>query len=285
MIDFFRDMIAGQNPFLASGLCAGLLAALACGVIGPYVVIRRIVFLSGAIAHIAVGGIGAAIFLAAMMPGTFAWLRPIHGAIAAALLAAVLIGIVHQRVAERMDTLIGAMWAIGMAVGILLIKFTPGYHTELMGYLFGNIVYVGWRDVALMLALDAVLIVVVLAYHKRLLAICLDEQQAELQGIDVLAANIVLLCLVALAVIILTQVVGLILMIALLSLPAAAAAQHVSRMGPLFLASTALCAMLTTVPRVAVYGTRIDPGSAIVLTAGGVYLLSVLARKLYGRLR
>lgn len=292
MIDFLHDMLQGQNPFLASGLCAGLLASLACGVVGPYVVTRRIVFLSGAIAHIAVGGIGAAIFLAATFPGTFQtsqgpWLQPIHGAIVAALVAAVIIGFVHQRVSERMDTLIGALWAIGMALGILLLKYTPGYRnqTELMSYLFGNIVYVDWSDVRLILALDAVILVTVLVFHKRLLAICLDEQQAELQGINVLATNIVLLCLVALTVIALTQVVGLILMIALLSLPAATAAHHVSRMAPLLAVSTVLCALLTTLPRIAVYGTPVSPESAIVLTAGGVYLLSVLVSRLYGRFR
>jgi zinc transport system permease protein len=292
MNEFFRELLHGQNHFLASGLVAGLLASLACGLIGPYVVTRRIVFLSGAIAHMAVGGIGAAIFLAAALPGVFGpasnpWLQPIHGATAAALVAAVILGIVHQRVSERMDTLIGALWAIGMAVGILLIKYTPGYQsqTELLTYLFGNIVYVDWPDVRRMVLLDATIVATVLVFHKRLLAICLDEEQAELQGVNVLGMNIVLLCLVALTVIVLTQVVGLILMIALLCLPAATASHFATRMGPLLALTTILCAVLVTVPRIAVYGTRIDPGSAIVLASGGVYVLSVAARRFYGRFR
>lgn len=277
MIDFFRDM--PDNPFLRTGLLAGLLAGLACGVIGPYVVTRRIVFLSGAIAHMAVGGVGAALFFHTLFPVGFGWLAPMHGAMFAALAAAVIIGVINRRMSERMDTLIGALWAVGMAGGILLIKYTPGYHTELMKYLFGNIVYVAWDDVWLMAALDVVIVAAVLLFHKRLLALCLDEQQAELQGVDVLSTNIVLLCLVALTVICLTQVVGLILVIALLSLPAATAAHHVSRMGPLILLSTVLCALITTLPRIAVYGTRIGPESAIVLTAGAVYLLSVAVRR------
>lgn len=274
MLDFFRDM--SVNPFLATGLAAGLLASLACGIIGPYVVTRRVVFLSGAIAHMAVGGIGAAVFLATVFPHGFSWLQPIHGAMISALAAAVIIGFVHERVTERMDTLIGALWAVGMATGILLIKFTPGYYGELMSYLFGNIVYVGRSDLVLMAALDAVIIVAVLVWHKRLLAICLDQEQAELQGVNVLATNIVLLCLVALTVISLTQVVGLILVIALLSLPAATAAHHVKRMGPMMLLATVLCALLTTLPRIAVYGTPIAPESAIVLAAAGLYLASVV---------
>jgi zinc transport system permease protein len=240
------------------------------------------VFLSGAIAHIAVGGIGTALFLAAQFPQTFGWLQPIGGAIVSALLGAVLIGFIHERVTERMDTLIGALWAVGMAVGVLLIKFTPGYQAELMSYLFGNIVYVSPRDIKVMFALNAIIVVTVLVWHKRLLAICLDRQQAELQGINVLVANIVLLCLVALTVICLTQVVGLILVIALLSLPAATAAHHVSRMGPMIVVSTLLCALVTTLPRIAVYGTQISPEAAIVLAAGALYLLSVATRRVLG---
>jgi len=281
MIQFLHDMT--DSGFLVMGLLAGLLASLACGVIGPYVITRRIVFLSGAIAHMAVGGIGAALFLATLWPGTFGWLRPIHGATLAALAGAVVIGLIHQRVAERMDTLIGALWSIGMAVGILLIKYTPGYQTELMSYLFGNIVFVSWADVRLMLVLDVIILGTVLVFHKRFLALCLDEEQARLQGIPLVATNIALLCVVALTVIVLTQVVGLILVIALLSLPAATAAHHVSRMGPLIVASTGICLVLTTVPRMAVYGTRITPEAAIVLSAAGLYLLSVVATRLRGR--
>ncbi len=274
-MQFFHDMV--DNPFLVTGLLAGLLASLACGIIGPYVVTRRIVFLSGAIAHMAVGGIGAALFLQTMFPQTFGWFQPMHGAIVSALAAALLIGLLHDRVAERMDTLIGALWALGMAVGILLIKFTPGY-TELMTYLFGNITYVGWSDVRLMLVLDVVIVAVVLVCHKRLLAICLDQQQAELQGINVLAMNLVLLCLVALTVICLTQVVGLILVIALLSLPAATAGHYVKRLASMIVVATLLCALITTLPRIAVYGTRVSPEAAIVLAAAGLYLFSVAFR-------
>lgn len=283
MMQFFHDL--GESPFLVRGLIAGLLASLACGVIGPYVITRRIVFLSGAIAHMAVGGIGAALFLSTLFPQTFGWLLPVHGAIASALAAAVVIAIINQRVSERMDTLIGALWAVGMAVGLLLIKFTPGYQGELMTYLFGNISFVSSTDVTVMAVLDVVIVVAALVFHKRLLAICLDEQQAELQGIPVLGTNIVLLCLVALTVICLTQIVGLILVIALLSLPAATAAHHVSRMGAMMAVATLLCVLITSLPRMAIYGTRISAESAIVLAAGAVYLGSVGLRRVIAGLR
>ncbi len=277
---FFNDMAV--NPFLASGLVAGLLASLACGVMGPYVIARRVVFLAGAIAHIAVGGIGAAIFLKVTYAQTFYWLHPLHGAVVSSLLAAIIIGLVHERVAERMDTLIGAMWAMGMALGIMLIKFTPGYHAELMSYLFGNLAFVGWDEIRLMAFLDVLIIAVTLFCNKRLLAVCLDRQQARLQGVNVVATDILLLSLVALTVICLIQIVGLILVIALLTLPAATASHHCSRMVPIMGVSTLICVLLTTAPRIAVYGTRISPEAAIVLSAGLLYLISIFIRRMRG---
>ncbi|MCC7204566.1 MAG: metal ABC transporter permease [Phycisphaeraceae bacterium] len=278
MIPFIESM--RHNPFLGTGLLAGLLASLACGLIGPYVITRRIVFLAGAIAHMAVGGIGTAIYLSTHYPQSLGWLTPLGGAILWSLASAVIIGLIHHRARERLDTLIGAMWAVGMSIGILLIKLTPGYHAELMSYLFGSISFVSREQLLLMAFLDAVIVGALMLFHKRLLAICLDQQQAQLQGVNVLAMNILLLSLVALTVVCLIQVVGLILVIALLTLPAATAAHHAWRMGSLMLIATLLCAVVTTGPRMLVYGTQVSPESAIVLAAGLVYLASVVVERL-----
>ena len=280
---FFQDMAV--NPFLLTGLLAGLLASIACGLIGPYVITRRIVFLSGAIAHTAVAGVGATIWLKYRWPAAPDWFEPIHGALVVALLSAVILALVEEKASERLDTLIGAMWAVGMAIGILLIKLTPGYHTELMGYLFGNPAIVSWEQLGLMTVLNVIIVVMVLLFQKRLLAVCLDPQQARLQGVNVLATNIMLLCLVALTAICLTQVVGLILVIALLTLPAATAAHHQGRLFGMIVVSTVLCMALTTLPRIAVYGTPISPGESIVLAAGVVYLASVMIRRFRTRPR
>jgi zinc transport system permease protein len=274
---FFADM--AHNPNLLPGLVAGLLAAVACGLIGPYVVTRRIVFLSGAIAHIAVGGIGAAVYLAHSFPSAFGWMRPVHGAALVSILAAVVIAYIYHHARERIDTLIGALWAVGMSIGILLIKFTPGYHTELMSYLFGNITYVRWTDVVMLLAVDLLIVIAIFASHKRLLALCLDEQQAALQGINTLRLNTLLLTLVALTVIALIQIVGLILVLALLTLPAATVGHHLKRLAAIMWGSVLLSMLLTTAPRIAVYGTRVSPESAIVLAAGLVYFISFLVRQ------
>jgi zinc transport system permease protein len=279
LIRFLSDMAI--NPLLLSGLLGGLLGGLACGVIGPYVITRRIVALCGALAHIVIGGIGAVIFLRYHFAPALDGLEPLHGALIAALLAALLIGLVQHYARERLDTLIGALWSVGMAVGLLLIKFTPGYHVEIFSYLFGNLAVVSWADVRLIAVLDAILVTVVLLFHKRLMAVCLDEEFARLQGVSVLAVNLVLLSLVAITTVALIRVVGLILVIALISLPAATAAHFTRRMPRMIAVSVVLCLLLITVPRMAVYGTRLSPESAIILAAGAVYLAALAFRRLH----
>jgi zinc transport system permease protein len=273
---FFAD--AAVNPFLWTGLVAGLLAGVGCAVVGPYVITRRLVFLAGAMAHIAIGGVGAAIYLSTVHPAAFGWLEPIHGGLAAALASAPLLAILHHRVSERLDTVVGALWAVGMSVGILLIKITPGYHTELMSYLFGNISFVTREDLVFLAVLSTTVVVVAAVFHRRFLALCLDAEQAELRGVPVLATEIVLFLLIAATVIVLTQIVGLILVIALLSLPAAVGARLTTRIGPSMVVAFAVITLATTIPRIAVYGTVISPEAAIVLATAGLYLVVSLKR-------
>ncbi len=274
MSRYFADM--ADNPFLAAGLVAGLLASIACGVVGPWVVTRRIVFLAGAIAHIAIGGVGASIFLAYRWPEVFGGLQPLTGATVASVAAALLLAWLNHRGGERLDAMIGALWSMGMATGILLTKLTPGYHTELMSYLFGNLALVSPADLRLLAFLNTLVVVAAILLHKQFLAIALDREQARLEGIRALRTDAALLVLVALTVITLTKIVGLLLVIALLSLPAATAARHSrSLLGGIGL-SIALCALVTVVPRIAVYGTAIGPEPAIILTAGAVYGVSLV---------
>ena len=273
MTSFFSDL--SVNPFLLSGLLAGALAGLGCGAIGPYVVTRRLVFLAGALAHVAVGGVGAAIFLAHHLPALH-WLSPLHGAAAAALLTAPILAALQHRYGERLDTAVGALWAGGMALGILLIKLTPGYHTELMSYLFGNLAYVTWSDVRVLALVVALVLTIVVCLHRRFFALCVDVEHARLMGVNPLVTDLVLLATVALTVTALTRVVGLILVIALISLPAASAGRLARRIVPVMLLSSLLAVLLTTVPRIAVYGNRISPEAAIVLSAVGLWLAAMV---------
>ncbi|MDA8016915.1 MAG: metal ABC transporter permease [Thermoanaerobaculia bacterium] len=280
-MQFFADLT--ENRFLVSGLAAGLMASLASGIVGPYVVTRRLVFLAGAIAHIALGGIGASIYLAYRWPEVFGSMDPLWGATAASVGSAIVLAWLGQRAGERLDTVIGALWSAGMALGILLIKLTPGYHSELMSYLFGNLALVHSDHLRLLGLLDAIVVLVVVLFHKRFLAVCLDEEQARMQGYSVLATDTVLLVLIALTVITLTQVVGLILVIAMLSLPAATVARLTPRLIWVVVGSVGLCSLLVTVPRIAVYGSPISPEPAIVLSAVAVYLVSLVVPRVRSR--
>lgn len=282
MRGFFVDL--PHNPFLVTGLAAGFLSALACGLMGPYILGRRMVLLSGAIAHAAVGGVGLAVYLQSLSPGTFFWLDPLVGAAIVATIVAVLIALGEAYWGSMPETLLAAMWALGMSLGVLLAKLTPGYQTPLMMFLFGNITYVSWDQVGTLAALDVLIALVALVFHKQFIAFCLDKEQTALQGISPALVNTVLLVLAALAVIVLSQVVGLVMVITLLTLPAATAGLFVGSVGAMMLTSALLAAFLTTVPRIVVYGTPISAEGAIVLAAVSTYLFALILRQTAGTL-
>lgn len=272
--DFFYAVV--QHDFMRNALLAGLLAAVACGVIGSFVVVRRIVFISGGIAHSVLGGMGIAYFLGG---------QPIHGALIAALIAAVIIGLVSLHARQKEDTIIGALWAVGMAVGVLFIARTPGYNADLMSYLFGNILIVPRSELILIAGLDAVILTLVIVFYRKFLAVCFDEEFARLQGVRVEFVYILLLCLIALTVVTLIQVVGLILVIALLTLPAAIALNFSRSLRMVMILATGLGLVFTTSGLALSYGPDLPTGAMIVLVAGVAYLATLIAKAIFDRLR
>ncbi|MFQ5491610.1 MAG: metal ABC transporter permease [Phycisphaerae bacterium] len=271
------------QEFLRHALATGLLVSVACGVVGTYVVTRRISYIAGAIAHSVLGGLGAAGYLKAVQGWT--WLEPVHGAILAALMAAALIGLVSLRGSEREDSVIGAIWAIGMAVGVVFVSKTPGYATDLMRYLFGNILLVSRDDLWLIGALDLLVVGLGVAFYRQFLAVCFDEEFARLRGVKVEFYYLLLLGLTALTVVLLVMVVGLVMVIALLTLPVAVAGHFSRRLWQMMVISTGLCALLTSGGLAVSYSPDLPPGATIILLAGAVYLLTVvgagLGKKLY----
>ncbi len=256
-----------QHEFLQNALLGGLLASIGCGLMGTYVVVKRISYLAGGIAHTVLGGMGIAYYF---QQSTFI------GALLAALLAALLIGWVKLTWRQNEDTLIGALWAIGMATGIVFISQTPGYNVDLMSYLFGNILMVPRQELYWMLALDAVIALVVLLFYKQLQAVTFDEEFARLRGVPVTGIYLLLLCMVALTVVLLIQVVGLILVIALLTLPAAIAMQYVGRLHQIMWLSIGLGIFFTSGGLGLAYAPDLPAGATIILLAGAVYVLSTL---------
>ena len=265
-MEFFAAL--GQHAFLQTALIAGLLASLGCGVIGTFVVVKRITFLAGGIAHSVLGGMGAALYFG---------VDPLGGALAAALISALLIGWVRLNWSAQEDTLIGALWAIGMAVGILFIAKTPGYSSDLMSYLFGNILLVPARDLWVMAVLDALLLLIVWAFYRQFLAVAFDEELARLRGVPVTFFYLLLLCLVAVTVVLLIQVVGLILVIALLTLPAAIAGHYVYSLARIMLLATLLGGIFTSAGLALAFGPDLPAGPTMILLAGIAYVVSALA--------
>jgi zinc transport system permease protein len=276
MFEFIE--VLKSHGFMQNAVIIGLLASVACGVMGTYVVVKRIVFISGGISHTVLGGMGIAYYYG---------YNPIHGAVVSALVAAVVIGLVSLRYHQYEDTIIGALWAIGMAVGILFIYKTPGYSIDLMSYLFGNILMVKRESVYLLASLDALIIVLVFLFYKRFLAVCFDEEYSRLQGIGVVTTYLLLLCLIALTVVILIQVVGIILVIALLTLPAATARYYARSVVQMMIFASVLGGVFTTSGLVISYQPDLPAGATIILIAGLAYLLATalkgLALRFHGR--
>jgi len=261
-----------SHAFLQHALAAGALASIACGIVGSYVVVRRIGYLAGGVAHTVLGGMGIAYFLGK---------SPIGGALVAALLAAMIIGWVSLRFRRHEDTIIGALWAVGMAIGILFISRTPGYNVDLMSYLFGNILMVPREDLLLMAGLDGVIVALVLMFRKQFLAVCFDEEFARLRGVPVAVFYLGLLLMVALTVVILIQVVGLVLVLALLTLPAAIAGQYARSLAAMMAAAILLGIAFTSLGLALSFAPDLPAGATIVLLAGAAYLLSAAGRGLY----
>jgi len=254
-----------QYEFMRNALLAGLLAAIACGIVGVYVVVKRIVFISGGIAHASFGGIGLGYFLG---------INPIIGALFFPLASGLAIGGVTRRTRLPADTTIGILWAVGMALGVIFIALTPGYAPDLMSYLFGNILTVPMSDILLMLALDAVIIGIVVALYKEYLILSFDEEYATAVGMPVEKLYLLLLAMIALTVVVLIRVVGMIPVIALLTFPAAMARQFTHNMKGMTFLSVLFGFLFTLGGLWLSYVLKLPSGATIILLGGTVLAMS-----------
>jgi zinc transport system permease protein len=272
-----------QYQFLQNAILTGLLASVACGVIGTYVVVRRISYIAGGIAHSVLAGLGAALYLKRV----YHWsaLQPIYGAIVVAVVAAIIIGLVSLKARQREDTVISALWAVGMALGIVFISMTPGYNEELMGYLFGNILLVSSSELWMLAGLDAIIVILGLLFYNQFLAVCFDQEFARLRGLNVEFFYLLLLSLAALTVVILSTVVGIVMVVALLTLPVAIAALFSRSLWLTMIVSTVLCAVFTTSGLAISYAPDYPAGATTILVAGLAYLFAITFRWARDRIR
>ena len=269
MITEFLQALSTQS-FLQMALIAGLLASIGCGVVGTFVVVKRITFLAGGIAHSVLAGMGAAAYYG---------FDPLLGALLAAIISALLMGWIHLQWQAQEDTLIGALWAIGMAIGLLFISQTPGYTSNLTSYLFGNILLVPEQDLWLMGGLNVLLLLLVGLFYHQFLAVIFDEEFARLRNVPVTFFYLLLLCLIAVTVVLLIHVVGLILVIALLTLPAAIAGHYVHSLGKMMVIATVLGSIFTSGGLALSYAPDLPAGPTIILLAGSAYVGSEIVRR------
>ena len=263
-----------QYDFMQNALVAGLLAAIACGVVGTYVVTKRVVFISGGIAHTSFGGIGL---------GYLAGFSPVFGAMIFAVASALGIGVITQKTKLSEDTTIGILWAMGMALGTIFIGLAPGYAPDLFSYLFGNILTVKLADLILMIVLDAVIVIAVLALYKELLAISFDEEFSTIVGIPVKVLHLLLLCLVALTIVVLIRVVGIILVIALLTIPATLARQFTYDLKKMMMLSVFFGILFTYGGLWLSYVLDVASGATIILLSGTVLFAYLGTSKLHAK--
>lgn len=251
--------------FMRNALLAGVLVSISCGIIGTLVVVNRIVFLSGGIAHAAYGGIGLAFYTG--LPVTLATTL-------FTLVISLIMGAVSLKSKHRADTIIGVLWAFGMALGILLIDLTPGYNVDLMSYLFGSILAVPRSDIWFMIPLDAMILLITLLFYKEFLAMSYDEEFAFVVGIPVKSLYLVLVCMTALSVVAIIRVVGLILVIALLTIPPYIAEKHTTSLGKMMVLSSLLGTFFTVTGLWVSYRFNMTCGATIIMIAVAAFFLS-----------
>jgi len=245
-------------PFVQNALIAGLLVSMASGIIGSLIVVNRMVFLAGGIAHTAYGGIGLAVFLG----------LPIFlGASIFAVLSALIISLITLKHRERMDTFIGLMWAVGMAVGVVLIDLTPGYNADFMSYLFGSILAVSRNDLYFMGGLLASIIFIITFWYRDILAVSYDSEYATLRGINVRFFYTLILVLSALTVVVAIKVVGLILVIALLTIPVYIAEKLSNTLYSMMILSGLFSSIFTLIGLWFSYQYDIASGASIILVS------------------
>lgn len=269
VIGFFTALGNPQFPFLRNALMAGFLSSILFGTLGAVVTVKRIAGLAGAISHAVLGGIGIALYLAAT--GKVPNLSPMVGAIVFALLSAVIIGTVSLRSKQREDTVIQAIWAIGMSIGVLFMAKTPGY-TDPTSYLFGNILLISRTDLVLLSLLDILVLLLVWRFYPQIEATSFDEEFSEVRGIPTRKVFLIILSVIAVSVVLLQTFVGIVMVIAMLTLPSGTAGYKARNLVSLMFFGT-LNAMLFSVGGLAAgWVLDLPVGAMVVVFAGGVFL-------------
>lgn len=274
MNGYLRAILDPSMPFVRNALAAGLLSAVLFGTLGAVVTVKRIAGLAGAISHAVLGGIGMALFLSAS--GALPGLPPMAGALVFAVLAAAVIGLVSLKAKQREDTVINAVWAIGMSIGVLFIAKTPGY-ADPMSYLFGNILLISARDLVMLAVLDAVVVFLAWRFYPQIQASAFDEEFARVRGVRTNLVFLATLAVTAIAVVLLQTFVGIVMVIAMLTLPSGTAGFMSRNLAGMMVVGTILSAAFTIAGLAASWSLDMPAGAMVVVLAGAVFLAASAA--------
>ena len=261
-----------QLEFIRNALAAGILVSLVCGVIGTLVVVNRIVFLAGGIAHAAYGGIGLAFFMG--------W-PYVVGTLGVSVVSAGIMAAVTLKARHRVDAMVGVIWAVGMAIGVILLDLTPGYNADLMSYLFGSILAVPSSDLWQMGAIGVGVVITVTFYYNDFLAMSYDDEFARLRRVPVTFLYCLLLVMIALTVVMIIRVVGLILVIALLTIPPFIAEKFTGSLRAMMVVASLLSCIFTVSGLWLSYLFNLTSGATIILVAA----VGFFAAALWGRFK
>jgi len=272
MQDFLSAIMT--YPFLQKALLAALLCSVAFGLTGPFIVKKRLTFLAGGIAHAVMGGIGAAYYLQ---------INTTIGAIASALLFSLILTLAHKEKKQNEDTIISTLWAAGMSLGVIFIYLTPGYSADLASFIFGNILMVKSVDLWLMLILDAAIIALVFVFYYHFVYLSFDEEFLHLRSRHVKLIYFLLLTLISITVVITIKIVGLVLVIALVTLPSVITSLFTRTMRSLFIGATLTGITLTMSGIALAYLMNIPASASIILLASTVYFTSLALKRIIQR--
>jgi zinc transport system permease protein len=261
--------------FFTNALAAAMLISILCGVMGAYIVARRIVFISGGITHASFGGIGLGYFLG---------ISPILGAAVFGILSAFGIEFLTKKTEVREDSAIGMLWSLGMAIGIIFVFLTPGYAPNLMTSLFGSILTVGSTELWLMIALAACIILFFSLFYRLILAIAFDQEYAATHKVPAAVINYTMMALISLTIVLSIRVVGIILVMSMLTIPPSTANLFSKNFRQIMFLSVLFGAMGCLIGILFSYYIDIPSGATIIFSLVIIFALSKAAKLLQAKL-
>lgn len=255
--------------FFQNALLGAILVSITCGIIGTLVMINRLFSMAGGITHGAFGGIGIAFYFSLpilLSTGIFT------------LFLAFLVAFLAKRYEHRSDSIIAVIWAFGMAVGIILIDLSPSYNTDLMAYLFGSILAVGTQDLWLMALVDGVVVLLIFLFYRQFEALSFDAEFAKVRGINTSFFHYLLIALMAFCIVISIRLVGLILVMALLSIPSFIAENFTKRLGFIMILASFLSMIFCILGLILSYYLNLSSGACIIAIACFGFLMHLIGK-------